>query len=572
MKVSILITLLFGYSTISIAQNKIGIDSTYLLGKEKEIYNYREIKVDSRNNKYVIGYYNGSTIISGVTLNSNSQQSYSKSIFLVKLDSLNNPLWVRKIAEGDTLYTCSFAIDKELSYYVAFDYRGTVYHGVDSTIAVGGSDILLIKFDSSGSQIYKKNIGGINGEGISKSSIIVDQSSNFYVSGSYNYTWTNNHPNYKLEFDHDTLESSTMDIFLAKFDSSGNNLWAKSYGGIGQDSPFVLDVSNNSIYMCGVLDATNNNSVGGININYPLNYKSKCFLAKLNANGNAEWVRKFGSTEILQVVSASSVIVSNNKIYFSGHSFSNNQNVFLFDGGPTLTGTNQVDYFIAAYDTNGAFKWNTISRSAGSEYLTQLAADTMGNVVAVGKINYPIYFPSDTLYSYGGDDVMVCSYDSNGAYRWAFHAGGSGADIGSAIAADANGVLYIAGGTTSTECYMGNDTLYPPSGQSTFFYARLDSIPIVAPLSINHTTKELQSITLYPNPSYGEVTLLFSQPTMEQGIITISNTLGQHVYQTQMTSNTRKLTLDVSNLNNGIYYIQYQTDSHQNSYKLVLHK
>lgn len=572
MKVSILITLLFGYSTISIAQNKIGIDSTYLLGKEKEIYNYREIKVDSRNNKYVIGYYNGSTIISGVTLNSNSQQSYSKSIFLVKLDSLNNPLWVRKIAEGDTLYTCSFAIDKELSYYVAFDYRGTVYHGVDSTIAVGGSDILLIKFDSSGSQIYKKNIGGINGEGISKSSIIVDQSSNFYVSGSYNYTWTNNHPNYKLEFDHDTLESSTMDIFLAKFDSSGNNLWAKSYGGIGQDSPFVLDVSNNSIYMCGVLDATNNNSVGGININYPLNYKSKCFLAKLNANGNAEWVRKFGSTEILQVVSASSVIVSNNKIYFSGHSFSNNQNVFLFDGGPTLTGTNQVDYFIAAYDTNGAFKWNTISRSAGSEYLTQLAADTMGNVVGVGKINYTTTFPTDTLYSYGGDDVMVCSYDSNGVYRWAFNAGGSSADIGSAIAADNHGILYIAGGTTSSTCYMGNDTLYPPAGVSTFFYARLDSIPNVAPLGVSTSSQKIHGITVYPNPTRGELTLLLSEATQEKTIVRIHNTLGQVVYQTNMPLNTTQLSIDVTKFSDGLYYLKLQTETQQETFKLFVNK
>jgi hypothetical protein len=516
-----------------------------------------------------MGYFNGTTTIGGVTLFSNSQQSNSKAIFLAKYNSSDSFQWVKKIAEGDSIYYSPFTIDHSQNIIITITFANQIYFNQDSIMSFGRRDGLVLKYDSNSIFKNSNHIGGINDDELSKNKASIDSNNSYYVSGYFNGSWSNNSPGYSLAFGQDTLSGSTMDMFIVKYDSLGNTVWAKSYGGLGEDYIFDLQWFQNKIYFIGGLyNPTQTNDIGGLNVNFPANYSSKAIIVKLDSLGNAIWIKRFGAEYFS--MGATSIEVMRNRVFITGHAFSNNQNVFLFDGGPTLTGTDHRDYFIAAYDTNGTFKWNTISQSAGSESLSQLKTDSMCNVYGIGSCNYTIRFPSDTLYSYGGDDVMVCSYDSNGVYRWAFNAGGSSTDIGSAIAADANGVLYIAGGTTSTECYMGNDTLYPPSGQSTFFYARLDSIPIIAPLGVSHTSKETQGISIYPNPTQDNIGITFSTATSVRTFIELYNTLGQRVSTTEVPIGTLQLALDLRIIGNGIYYIKYQNGKNVLSQKIIV--
>lgn len=567
------VILILTSSNFVLAQQKIGIDTSILIGNEIKIFTYRKIVIDQNSNKYLLGFFKGPTIIGSTTLNTkisitNNLSESAQGCFIAKYDSNNNFLWSKKLAESDSLFESKLFIDANNRLIISNNFLSKLYFENDSLVTPGGEGIFnLFIYDSNGTYLFKKIVTG--NAGIQDISFSSNKTIN--VVGTFGL---NGNLSYKYILGSDTLYAKNGDGFITKLDTNFNFAWAKSFGGYGIDGVSHLSQNNESFYLLGTLGTSLNNNICGLVVNFSISplYTSKWFIAKLDCNGNGIWVQKFGTSESLQFVRGSGLATYSNRVYFSGYSFSNTQNVFLFDGGPTLTGTDQVDYFIAAYDTNGHFKWNTISQSPGNEFISALATDSMCNLYGVGAIDYTTKFSTDTLHTYGATDVMVCSYDSNGNYKWAFNAGGWGTDIGSAITPDNQGNMYIAGGTTSAVCYMGNDTLYPNPSLSTFFFARLDSIPFTAPLGMESTYHNLQNMHVFPNPSNGIYTIQFDQTNSAKGTVTVLNALGQQVFQTNIPAHAQWFNLNTSYLSNGIYLLQYRTEQKAYSVKLIIQK
>jgi hypothetical protein len=568
-------------------QIKFDIDSSTLVGKDKNVFSQRQIFFDKQNNRYLFGCFKGQLNIDTFTIETSLQVTNSPSadaggVFIAKYNTNNEITSLQKIAEGDSLYNAAASIDNMKSEYFSISYAGKLYFGGDSTLSAGDKDVIVIVYDSLQQTRHVTKIGAINGEQIVQSGVSIDEDYNYYVSGIYNETWTNNFPNYKLGFGSDTLVATTMDIFIAKYDSNGNVLWVQSYGGIGQDFLTNLIYYNHNIYFIADLYQPGIvNNIGGINVTFPPNYDSKYILVKLDTAGNALWIKKYGDVNIFGgALSSICLAVIRNRIYTSGFSSSNSQNIFIFEGGPTLTGTSSFDYFIAGYDTSGNFKWNTIAKSPYSEYLNQLSADSLGNVYGIGNMVFSSYFPNDTLYTNGSDDVLLCSYDSNGNFRWATHGGGVSTDIGSSIALDNNGKIFIVGGTTSSGgCMMGNDTLYPPANQSTMFFASLDSIDATWPLQNTVQFHESFQIEVYPNPAYKylyvDMKQVVTQTKNEHTLIKMQNALGQIVYITQVAENYSNTpnslhTIDISSYPNGMYFLSLISDQQAISKKIII--
>ncbi len=78
------------------------------------------------------------------------------------------------------------------------------------------------------------------------------------------------------------------------------------------------------------------------------------------------------------------------------------------------------------------------------------------------------------------------------------------------------------------------------------------------------TTVEELSITdvnLYPNPTSGSLTISFGSISVEDNIIVeVIAPIGQNVYNEVFSGNKSKLELDLSMLNNGIYYLRITKD------------
>ena len=134
-----------------------------------------------------------------------------------------------KSAEGTYYdYGRSIAVDANgNSYVTGYFYSSTITFGL-TTLTNSGvySDIFVVKYDSSGNVVWAKNTGGTNedkGYGIA-----VDAIGNSYVTGWFSSS--------TITFGSTTLTNSgSDDIFVVKYDSSGNVMRAKSAGGTSND-------------------------------------------------------------------------------------------------------------------------------------------------------------------------------------------------------------------------------------------------------------------------------------------------------------------------------------------------
>jgi hypothetical protein len=443
------------------AQNKFDFDTTILGGREQMIYRERYIHINNYNDKYIIGSFKGSSSIQNTTIytTSNLPTDLCRGIYMAKFNNNNEFVWLKKICESDTIVTMLSTMDRAGNILMALMYRTTLYKfndTIQNTDHLG--DIIIMKIDSAGNEIFNKSISGPCFETIN--SIITDDNNNVFFTGQLDQN-LNNCP---TDFDGVPVLNDTL-VYLAKMDSNGMYLWIKKYNVGVIDRIYTYD---DNIYCHGRCTLTNND-IGGIGFSYPGNYDSKCFIAKLDQSGSCVWVRGFGNfyNGALGFVTPMSINVVKNRLYFTGSGNNQIQNVFLFEGGSTLNGIGiGNESFMACYDTSGNFKWNSLLGNQNIEYISETITDSNANVIGVGNIG-----------SNGITDAGVCSFDSSGNFLWVIAGGGNSTDVGSRIASDSYGKIFIVGGTTSSGgCYMGNDTLYPPANQSTMFFASLDSI------------------------------------------------------------------------------------------------
>lgn len=74
---------------------------------------------------------------------------------------------------------------------------------------------------------------------------------------------------------------------------------------------------------------------------------------------------------------------------------------------------------------------------------------------------------------------------------------------------------------------------------------------------------------IYPNPANGKVSIILNQQSSELKI-TITNSLGQIVFVENNNSNNGMIDLDISKLNNGIYYVTVSSKNEQKTQKLII--
>jgi len=344
------------------------------------------IAVDASGNSYVTGYFADSAIFGSTTLTGNE----GDNIFVAKLDSNGNWLWVKKA--GGTGYDGGLGIEVDASgnSYVTGDFSGTVTFGSTTLTSRGNSDIFVAKLDSSGNWLWAKKAGG---KGYDKGhGIAVDAVNNIYVTGIFEGSAT---------FGSTTLINKSSeyyyDIFIAKLDSSGNWLWAQNAGGTGSDwgNGIAVDASGNS-YVTGYFDSdatfgsttlTNN---GGYDI----------FVAKLDSSGNWLWAKNAGGTGT-DWGNGIAVDASGNS-YVTGYF----QSTATF-GDITLTSNGGADIFITKLDHSGNWLWAKNAGGTGGEG-NGIAIDNNGNSYVTGILfcNDTDSATSENITSYESDESL----------------------------------------------------------------------------------------------------------------------------------------------------------------------
>src|ERR1700756_183233 len=423
------------------------------------------IATDGSGNVYAIGYFYSTTIAFGSTTLHNiyGQGPY---MYLTKYDSCGNVLWAKAAGgNGGTNPTGVVADASGNVYVTGYFTADTLAFGNLKLVNNSFHNAFLVKYNSSGvAQWAKQGDGDEENEAYA---VALDPSNNIYVTGifaSTTITWgSNSAPN-------GTDDGSTRDVFIAKFDNSGNSLWVKgstSNGGTLGDATgygIAADAAGNS-YVTGNFESdyirfgTDSLENAGY---YDI------FLVKYDANGNEVWLKTAGDAD--DEGASAAVVDAAGNVYIAGHIGYNS--VVNFGTHTITNNTSSLQAFIAKYDANGNDLWAQCTQGDyySANFASEISLDAAGNPYIIGTFSsdslhvgpVSLYNTGYTNGSGGGDntyDIFVAKYKSSGTLSWARSAGGDSTDQGNAIATGPNGALYITGEYNSSILSIAGFTL-----------------------------------------------------------------------------------------------------------------
>jgi ribosomal protein S11 len=485
----------------------------------------------------------------------------------------------------------------------------SIKFGGTTLINSGTNDIFIVKYDPNGNVIWAKSAGGIADE--SGYSISTDASGNVVVTGKF--------ASPTIKFGSTTLiNAGANDIFIVKYDPSGNVLWAKSAGGIADESGYSIstDASGN-IVTTGEFDSpTINFGVASLtNLG-----NDDIFIAKYDPNGNVLWAKSAGGTggehgNSIAADKKGNIVItgqfggkirfgvieltdgafpaSNNdffvaKLDYNGNViWAKNAVCFGYDNGNSiitdtmgniiitgvfaspkisfdgisLTNTYPMwpDGFVVKYDTDGNVLWAKSAEGASFEGNYGLASDNGRNIYVQGNSSSPVITFNGTSLTKPDTDGggYIVKYDPNGNLIWVKSASGISSRYGSNnLATDVSGGVVTTGSFYSSTISFGSKTLTNSSDSSDMFIAKLSS---ATGTGIEILSKEAKML-VSPNP-FNNSTLIQLPESVQNADIIVRDLLGKKVIAKKFSG--KEYLLEKGSMSPGNYFIQINDEPHQ---------
>jgi hypothetical protein len=500
----------------------------------------KNIATDAQGNSYITGDFRSAAIAFGAT--TFTSPGTTGHMYLAKYDASGNALWSINAA-GPQNYGLAVATDNTGNVYLAGNFSNSITIGSSTLHSGGALDIFLAKFDGAGNLLWLKRAGGAGPD--FPAAITTDHSGNVYMCGRFSM--------YPLVAGTFTVHNhGQFDVFVARFDTSGNAMWLN---GLGDSMPedatdIAVDISGN-VYVGGNFESDSLTSDTFMVKNMGPAYQD-LFLAKYDNNGIMLWLKGGGGSNSESI---SSIATFSNSVYVCGQFGS----TVLSMGTFTLSNNGFGNMFVAKYDADGNVMW--AKKEGGSRYdqANCITTDAMGHIFVGGAYSSTAITLGGYSYGNAGNyDMSLVEYDGSGATLWWGVAGGPGDDFLNSAGAS-NTDIYITGNYTSASLKIAAGTFVNAGGDDIF----------VAKLSqqftgIPGTGMVKNEINIYPNPCSGMATVQCAQ--IKNGDIKIFDLTGSLIYAGRMDG---RVDLDLTGLSRGIYLVQVRNDNQVMNQRLV---
>nr|WP_162274115.1 SBBP repeat-containing protein [Leptospira tipperaryensis] len=256
---------------------KVSLDGTPIWSKQvgptggSYFLNPTDICVDSLGNSYVVGDTNGPF---------GGPVAISGTMFVVRFDSSGNQSWATQLSVTGANTTASgLACDSTSGTAFVAGWGGANYSTLTAP-GIGGNDLFVFKYDSSGNRQFFTHIGQASVE-ILTGPITLDRSGNIFVGASSNADFGFGNP------------GTTYAGTIFKYDQSGTQQWIRQFGlnngtAITTPTSLVTDLANN-VFFTGYTDG---NLVTGTGASIGNN---DLFFTKYNGQGEQQWLRQIGT-------------------------------------------------------------------------------------------------------------------------------------------------------------------------------------------------------------------------------------------------------------------------------------
>ena len=397
---------------------------------------FNAVATDTSSNVVIAGQFasgGGGVSFGGAALVS----AGGNDVVVAKYNSAGAHQWSKRFGSTGSDVGSGIGTDSSGNVYVIGNFAGTVNFGGSNLVGVGGSDIFLVKLNSSGTHVWSKMFGGTGNE--NGLAIAVKADGTLAITGSFGNFGS------AVDFGGGPIasHSSNTDIFVAKYDTNGNHLWSKGVGGVGSDSGFGVAIdSTGAVIMTG--NFAGNVSIGCVTlINAGVGSTTDGLIIRYSSGGLVTWLRRFGSDSDDR---GSSVAVNaSDEVVVTGG----------FDGAVTFGGTTRPDsgggsdIFLAKYSSAGAWMWDSVfGSSAGFGDSTKgVAVDASGNIAITGSMLNGLNFGGGALCpGCGTYDAFIAKFTGAGAHVYSDRFDNLTYDEHSlGVAFDASGNAVIAG-------------------------------------------------------------------------------------------------------------------------------
>ena len=212
-----------------------------------------------------------------------------------------------------------------------------------------------------------------------------------------------------------------VDALLIKYDTNGNVVWSKVWGGIGDDyTSSIISTSDG-----GYLASGYTNSYGS--------GETDALLIKYDASGNVVWSKVWGGA-------------SDDA---TGDVISTSDGGYLASGYTKSYGSGGADALLIKYDASGNVVWSKVWGGASDDSTNNIISTSDGDYLASG------YTMS---YGSGDKDALLIKYDNTGNVAWSKTLGGVSIDNAMSVI-PANDIGYIVSGATMSYGDGGRDAL-----------------------------------------------------------------------------------------------------------------
>ena len=241
------------------------------------------------------------------------------------------------------------------------DGHGNIYVAGNSQGSQSAYDIVILKYNPDGSQIWIRRFNENYDKDEKVSAISVDSECSIYVTG------------YGMRTD------STTYILTIKFDSSGTQKWVQRFS------------SFNDTHEYGAGIVLNNSDVFVIGSTLPRNTRRDYCLLKYNSQGVQQWI-SINSMQDSTNIPKSIALDSNGNIFVTGYSFTNINNLF---------------YNTVKYNSSGTIQWIRRYQGSGNtlNHAYKILTGNSGN----------IYITGESIGSSGNYDILTIKYSNSGS-------------------------------------------------------------------------------------------------------------------------------------------------------------
>ncbi|MDD2984551.1 MAG: gliding motility-associated C-terminal domain-containing protein [Crocinitomicaceae bacterium] len=411
------------------------------------------IAVDNNDNVIIAGEFRATVDfdINAGTTNLTSQGS--SDMFISKYDQNGVLLWAISMGGLNSDEISAVATDNNGNIYVTGRFQslsvdmdpGVGVSNITSTSSTSQYDIFVAKYDSNGNHLWSFSYG-TNTIAEAGNGIDVDNSGNVYITGIFRGT---------IDFDPgvgvaNLTPNVSADVFVAKYSTNGNYLWAFNIGSSGNQTSTgrVVKADNlGNIYVGGSFQGSVDFDPGvGVSVVSGNTSMPDGFIAKYTENGIFAWVIGLTNSNQNHVYTLDVDEVSGE--LFAGGAFQGSVDFNPNGVANVLASPLGYNAFLTRYNTNGQLMW--VRQFTGSSQLLSVSLSPNGNLWCTGEFRQTTDFDfpngQTIVGNTGSGDIFVGRYNSlNGNYLCAYSLGSTGYDVGKDIAAFSNSKAAFTG-------------------------------------------------------------------------------------------------------------------------------